>query len=405
MAYYGQSKYGTFLYGSTTLADLIAQDFEVRRAFEGPQIVITWEDPIKVHLLDKVRLVRKEFDYPQDINDGVMLYEGLAQKYYSDKDLKENTYYYYTLFSHRVADDTWYFAAEVQGFSVALDTLQFLQRLWYWVPDVHRDLDRKDGVLFALQELQRIVEPFLGETFHLNEDGKIDRGQLQRFLRLLEIELGTAKGFTDNLETCIDVDRAPENLLPYLAGITGADINWDIPLPRRRLEIRYAISVYRTKGTAPGIERQVWTVTGYHALVDPWYDNLLFTNDPNTTTAPLADDVVAWKLYESYGDPIARVIDPNGMFFFKNFGIFARMDPRAILTQAQVDKINRILGDFIPALSRADLFFLDPLNEEEWNLLDFDEGVGVKDFVVNWLFTNQATNTTNSLHYVAAQYP
>jgi phage tail-like protein len=405
---YGQSKYGTFLYGTTTLVDILANDFAVRRGAEGPQVVITWASPTSVSHIDKVRLVRKEFDYPQDINDGVTLYEGADfDHYYGDLEVVENRYFYYTLFSHRVADDTWYFASETQGFSVALDSQQFIRRLFKWLPEIHRDLDRidREADMVALDETQETTGDLKGEFFHLDEDGSTDRGQLERFLRWLEVELGAVKGFIDNLPTVYDVDSCPEDLLPHLAAITGAVINWDIPLPRRRLEIKYAIQVYKTKGTVPGIERIVWTVTGFHALVDPWYDNILLTNTEGRTTCPFTDDVRAWKLYESFGDVISRVIDPEGMFMFKNFGIFARMDPRATLTQAQVEKVQRILADFIPALSRADLFFLDPLNEEEWNILDFDEGVGVKDFLVNWLFTNAASKVTNSLHYVAAQYP
>lgn len=402
---YGQSKYGTFLYGTTTLRDILANDFEVRRAFEGPQIVISWNAPNAPSQIDKVRLVRKEFDYPQDINDGLTLYDGTNFTFYfGDKDVKENTYFYYTLFSHRVFDDTWYFAGEVQGFSVALDSMQFVRRLFHWLPEIHRDLDRTTEQL-ALNEVQETSGSLRGEFFHLDENGSIDRGQLERFIRWLEIEFGGAKGFIDNLTTLFDVDRAPENMLPHLAAITGAVINWDIPLPRRRLEIKFAIQVYKTKGTVPGIERIVWSITGFHALVDPWFDNILFTNRVDRTTCPPASDLIAWKLYESYGDRIDRVIEPGGMFMFKNFGIFARMNPRAVLTQAQVEKIIRVLGDFIPALSRADLFFIDPLNTEPWNLLDFDEGVGLKDFQVNWLWTNQATQTTNSNHWVAAQYP
>lgn len=421
--YYGSSKYGTFLYGTTALVDYLATDFTVRRGAEGPQVVITWTDPPANNalynqgqyggfqygqaLVDKVRLVRKKFDYPQDINDGVTLYEGLGQEYYGDLALEENTYFYYTLFSHRIVDDTWYSSANVQGFSVALDSQQFIRRLFHWLPEIHRDLDRidREDEMKALAETQETTGDLSGEYFHLDEDGTKKRGQLERFIRWLEVELGAVKGFTDNLPTVYDVDTCPEDLLPHLAAITGAIINWDIPLPRRRLEIKFAIAVYKTKGTVPGIERIVWSITGFHALVDPWFDNILITNTEGRETAPLATDVIAWKLYESFGDVIDRVIDPEGMFMFKNFGIFARMDPRATLTKAQIDKVNRILVDFIPALSRADLFFLDPLNEEEWNLLDFDEGVGVKDFLVNWLITNNATNITNSNHYVAAQYP
>lgn len=105
---FGQQPFGYsfFGYGLTfpepiTLTEF-GFDFAIRRGQEGPQIITTWNNSGGLNL----RLLRKELDYPEDENDGELVYSGTAEKF-ADIHVVDGTIYYYSLFVENVDLSIW----------------------------------------------------------------------------------------------------------------------------------------------------------------------------------------------------------------------------------------------------------------------------------------------------------
>jgi len=61
------------------------------------EIFLSWENPVDQNF-QLVRLIRNEYFYPADINDGVVIYEG-AGSAFTDENVQEERTYYYAIFA------------------------------------------------------------------------------------------------------------------------------------------------------------------------------------------------------------------------------------------------------------------------------------------------------------------
>ncbi len=73
----------------------------------------------------------------------------------------------------------------------------------------------------------------------------------------------------------LNVDKTDADYLPLFAALVGIDFNYDIPIPRKREEIKRAVEVYKTKGTIPGIKRFCHNIMGIDPEIDEW-PNIVF---------------------------------------------------------------------------------------------------------------------------------
>ncbi len=119
-------------------------DFLVETAFEGEQIIITWNPP-GLQQFDKIRLVRKRGSYPLHIVDGLILYEGNVGEiqHYSDQEVDHIEIYYYTMFLHDQTKDRWHFDRKTIGKALAIKTGIMEKKLWQLLPDCYRRGDRE----------------------------------------------------------------------------------------------------------------------------------------------------------------------------------------------------------------------------------------------------------------------
>ena len=57
-------------------AAFLPTDFSVRRAYEGPQIIIEWGEPLDPTDVTSIRLVRRRYGFPQNEVDGEIIFDG-----------------------------------------------------------------------------------------------------------------------------------------------------------------------------------------------------------------------------------------------------------------------------------------------------------------------------------------
>lgn len=103
---------------------------------------------------------------------------------------------------------------------------------------------------------------------------------LEKFLSLFNDSLDSLKYDIDTLIGTVDVDTCPAELLPYLGVMVGLD---DIEFYEgmseldRREQIRWAVRVWKNKGSLAGILYLCRIMLGLPTVVKPFKDNLLKT--------------------------------------------------------------------------------------------------------------------------------
>ncbi len=103
------------------------------------------------------------------------------------------------------------------------------------------------------------------------------QGDLDSLLRIVGPELDDLKQLIDAIPDQIDVDRAPEKFLPYLAGLVGVSLDGLTSSQARRREIREAVEGYRRKGTIPAILRDL-DAQGWHGRLRETFRDTLRLN-------------------------------------------------------------------------------------------------------------------------------
>jgi len=271
-------------------ADAFCQNVGAERQWEGAQILLTWTPPDPGEC-DEVRIVRKIGSYPISIDDGltVVTDTGLTVTFYSDTSLQPPQVYYYTFFSHRISTDKWAFSHTSVARAYAIRSNYQNLDLFRRLSAIYRAQDRihSGAVLAALLETAASD----GERYNLGEDGSIRRGQLERFLRLLSTELAHGQGLIEMMLPLFDIDQTDAELLPYYAQLVGLALNYDVPIPRQREEIKNAVLRYRRLGTRSAIIQFARGITGIDDVQEQdGRSRLLLANRENRTSLDLEGD-------------------------------------------------------------------------------------------------------------------
>jgi hypothetical protein len=95
--------------------------------------------------------------------------------------------------------------------------------------------------------------------------------QNQRVLRALisALGLGLDAVQSDVLRLLDDmfVDTCDPRLIPVIGDLVGVQVDRQIPLPRQRHQVKYALHLRRRRGTIEAIETVCWQRTGFRAIV------------------------------------------------------------------------------------------------------------------------------------------
>ena len=310
-----------------------------------------------------------------------------------DRDgLRAGTIYYYTAF----AGPQLTFSSRTQASAVAADTAG--PDLFGLLPT----LDRRHDV--ALAEPARVP---------IAERG---RGQLERFLRVVQAHADMLLGEVDALRDVHDVRRADARLLAPMAQMLGWKLKDVLDEDGQRTEIGFATDSYRRLGTAALVAAMVNRLTRWPAEVREFARNVLLSWDATrvdrTSTVPVYLDGSArvqgppavlrtrpWPAGSiDTGDPLAllmlrerRIDDANaytydcgalgpdgayardeGTWFNREtIGVYAT--PPATLAAAEVQatwrRVRLILADFVPAQVRAVLVVQPGIAQERFDTL------------------------------------
>lgn len=267
---------------------LLPTTFTVRRGYEGPQLIIEWNEPADAASLTSIRVVRRLFGFPTDENDGLAVFDGAPTGggVVADLDVEPCRCYYYKLFVEVTATGLYESDTVNQGFAIALETGFFAEKTFDLIPETLKVADKGQN---ELEEVRRslIQGPFSGtfpEVFNLGEDGSLAKGPLRRLLKIIGPMLDEPKGLLDCLLDQLDVDEACINNLVHLATLLGLTLNTELSPEKQRNEVRLQVEFLKLKGTIPGLQARLRSVSGLTAGVRELCNDVCYTNDETRTT-------------------------------------------------------------------------------------------------------------------------
>lgn len=387
--------------------NLLAPDFavrtmEIKRGLEGPQLILRWEAPSVPEMIDELRLVRKMYDFPYHVGDGKVVWSsttGLDEgAFYSDLDLDDCRCYYYAMFSHRPGYGDWVTSTQAVAAALAIKSGDFFpEKLWKNLPDAYILGDKKQSLLES--ERGRIilspVQAEDGEWFNLYENGETPKGELQRYLKLAGTEFDYARGLIRCMTTLMDVDETCCEILPHLARLIGLDLNTELPCSLQREEIKREVFVLKWKGTEIGVAAKARAIARLETRVVARCDQILIFDKLDSGFLPFTD---AEKLVFGTPDDGAFYF-AGGEYAYRRIGILFEIPCDGCLDEGTVQKLNRVMPDYLPACTFMDMTFRDctweevydregRLTEEYWDeMITLDEEFP---FMAHWLlFGNQ----------------
>ena len=115
--------------------------------------------------------------------------------------------------------------------------------------------------------LQYLPAPYAADPF------------IGRYLMIVERILSTIERTIDNVPYYFDPATTPEELLPWLAGWVGLELDENAPLINRRRALARAAGLYRWQGTRYALRTQLAEYTGQRPLIVENFDGLRLGND------------------------------------------------------------------------------------------------------------------------------
>lgn len=149
---------GTPVVLTTGSTSYMPTEFFIFRGYEGPQLIITWVPPTNV-LTEDYRLVRREFDFPTNPDDGIIVFtteDGspflsnthteLPVTFYEEKGITgkgivENKVYFYRFFAKVRSTGEWVTDDSSLGRGMGIKTGYFANKLWDSLPDLYHIQD------------------------------------------------------------------------------------------------------------------------------------------------------------------------------------------------------------------------------------------------------------------------
>jgi hypothetical protein len=405
-------------------AALMPADWSLRRAYEGPQIIIEWGDAFEPASVLSQRLVRRRFGFPEDENDGVIVFDGpTGANKISDVDVEACICYFYKMFVFATNGDI-LISKATEGSIIPLVTGFFGPKMFELMPELYKLNDK--GIDEAVSPKRALSEgAALGdvEVYNLGEDGTVLRGPLQRMFREFGPALDEGKGLIDCFPAQIDVDTSCLPELEGIAALLGLALNKELSPEKFRNEARVQVDNLKLKGTIPGLENRLRSVSGLDAIITEQCNLVLISNDPDRVS--LKFDPVELCNINGPDDEVFRSV---GFYegitpFWLWFNVYMDIDLATFeLTEPLARKWCIAIDESSPTCHRGFLFVRTGLEsdtipigllEEAEDIIVLNDNDNILIIIVevifdeqvaapaSWLIFNDVTKLTNTPDYTA----
>lgn len=260
MGRYGIDYYGAAYYGSANPVAYSASPFTAT-PFNYRSILLSWVTP--TGNWDYLRLVRNPYGFPITADDGDILFEDAkasSRSYFEDTGtvpnnvgLKENHFYYYSVFVRQTSDSTWQSAGSALGASVKDNNTS--NNMYNYLPSVLTSQIPYDASI---------------------EDANTD---LKRFLSLFAFNLDLYKCYAENVQKRFDIENLNGILVPVFMRQFGLTYEPELGLKQSRILLNNAIRLRKNKGTKIGLQEYIKAYAGYDNTIAMSKNLMLDKND------------------------------------------------------------------------------------------------------------------------------
>lgn len=383
----------------------LVRNLQIRRGLEGPQFVLTWDAPEDLTNISQIVIRRKQYGFPRFITEGGEVFAGPpAAGFLTDLDLAACRCYYYTAFTVMVGGEVMY-NSSVQVSELALETGFFARKLFELLPVAFVNGDKRlaEGSPGKIA-LEKTFDSVGKEFFNLIEDGTLKKGELQRFLRVMAVELDIAKGLIDCLPSQFDVDETCCKNLQAMGALLGIDVNTEFPCEKQRNEIKQWVPILQVKGTGQAIAAKARSISELTTRIQEWCKNILITNRLDRTTLVHHTE---WPVnFDMPGDTVDYT--PGGGKGFTSFTVYFLLGDGeencdVCLDAPVVKKLAREVPKLYPVCRQGNLVFIDCRFVDEYDVTEIEEiatdeieDLYVEDYTKHcWLITNRLTDTVS----------
>ena len=192
------------------------------------------------------------------------------------------------------------------GTTSHLSGTQQLEKLQTWVDVIYFPLytDRSD---FTVRDK---FETFMDNSFKFTN--KVESGPFARLIRSLSFLAYDINNQTEQISTLYDIEDCPDDYLPLIAQLIGWDLFGDDP-NKWRLQLRNAVSIYKTIGTKKSIQATINTVFPKDQFpVETRITELWESYIPYLIYYALATESPYFKSYQSWPLSLAANMDVQG---------------------------------------------------------------------------------------------
>ena len=192
------------------------------------------------------------------------------------------------------------------GTTSHLSGTQQLEKLQTWVDVIYSPLytDRSD---FTVRDK---FETFMDNSFKFTN--KVESGPFARLIRSLSFLAYDINNQTEQISTLYDIEDCPDDYLPLIAQLIGWDLFGDDP-NKWRLQLRNAVSIYKTIGTKKSIQATINTVFPKDQFpVETRITELWESYVPYLIYYALATESPYFKSYQSWPPSLAANMDVQG---------------------------------------------------------------------------------------------
>ena len=238
MSRYGIDYYGLNYYGPSASVSYVAGSFTASSRDHG-HILLRWTNPSGKW--SNIRIVRNSYGYPVSAWDGDIVVnsqkEALQNTYYDDTNLREEAFFYYSMFVYNTITYDWVRAGDVVGVSVK--DYKNGANLYGYIPDIYK----------------------ITQVYNATSDW--DNVDLKNFLNLFGFELDYAQTITSLLVSRYDIEKVKGSLLPSLLQEFGLTYEPEIGYQQTRILVRDAVLIGQKKGSSEGLREFMKAFTGY----------------------------------------------------------------------------------------------------------------------------------------------
>lgn len=228
MSRYGLDYYGIGYYGSDNPVSFDASPFIATPSRQG-EIILSWSSP--TGSWSKLVLVRNPYGYPISPWDGdqlVTVYNGADPLHYTDSDLPQGQYFYYSIFVFSLLQHNWISAGKTMALSV-------------------KDCGNTGRLYDYLPNIYKITQPYSATTADWEND------DLHAFLSNFGFELDYEQTTVDVLKAKFDTQKVNGKLIPVMMNQFGKTYEPSIGLQQNRRLLRDAITLTKQKGSKEGL--------------------------------------------------------------------------------------------------------------------------------------------------------